>query len=233
MRVLRPATDRGQVDIGWLRSRHTFSFGHYHDPEWMGFGPLRVINEDRVAAGGGFDPHSHRDMEILSYVLEGALEHRDSIGNGSVIEPGDVQRMTAGTGVTHSEMNASDTDGVHFLQIWIIPERAGLEPGYEQRFYGDDHKRGRLRLVASGDGRDESVRIHRDVDLLASVLSEGDTVGHTLTPGRIAWVQVARGEVEVDGTLLREGDGLATDEAGALALRAAADTEFLLFDMAV
>ena len=182
MLAIRHSQDRGLANFGWLDSRHTFSFGHYHDPNFMGFGPLRVINEDRVQPGRGFDTHGHRDMEIISYVLDGALEHKDSMGNGSVIRPGDVQRMSAGTGVRHSEFNASETEPVHFLQIWILPEKQGLEPGYEQRHFAADEKRGQLRLVGSRDGREGAVTIHQDSDLYATLLGEGDTVDH-LFPG--------------------------------------------------
>ncbi len=230
--TLRAAEDRGRADFGWLDSRHTFSFGEYWDPRHMGFGPLRVINDDRVAPGGGFPTHPHRDMEIVSYVLDGGLQHRDSLGTGSVIRPGDVQRMTAGTGIRHSEFNASATDPVHFLQIWILPDAQGLAPSYEQTRFEPEEKRGRLRLVASNDGRDGSVTIHADVALYATLLDAGETVSHDLAPGRIAWVQVARGEAIVAGERLREGDGLAVDAGGTIALEGIADAEILLFDMA-
>jgi quercetin 2,3-dioxygenase len=230
----RRAEERGRADFGWLDSRHTFSFGHYHDPDHMGFGPLRVINDDRVAPGAGFPTHPHSDMEIISYVLDGALEHRDSLGTGSVIRPGDVQRMSAGTGIRHSEFNASKTEPVHFLQIWIIPEQRGLAPGYEQKAFGDDEKRNRLRLVGSRSGRDGSVTIHRDVDLYATRLDEGVTVRHDVRAGRAAWLQVARGTATVDGTQLHPGDGIAVASAGRLALTGTSnDAEILLFDMAV
>ncbi|PPD41399.1 MAG: quercetin 2,3-dioxygenase [Methylocystis sp.] len=231
MQTIRKSEDRGRADFGWLDSRHSFSFGHYRDPEHMGFGPLRVINEDRVAPGGGFPTHPHRDMEIVSYVLEGALEHKDSLGTGSVIRPGDVQRMTAGTGVTHSEYNASKTEPVHFLQIWIVPEREGLPPGYEQKRFDTVEKRGRLRLVASRDGREGSITIHRDADIYATVLGEGENLWRPLAPGRIAWVQVVRGEITVDGARLSAGDGIGISDA--LELRLAGRGEALLFDMAV
>ena len=230
----RRAEERGRADFGWLDSRHTFSFGHYHDPEHMGFGPLRVINDDRVAPGGGFPTHPHSDMEIISYVLDGALEHRDSLGTGSVIRPGDVQRMSAGTGIRHSEFNASKTEPVHFLQIWIIPEQRGLAPGYEQKAFGDDEKRNRLRLVGSRNGRDGSVTIHRDVDLYATRLDDGATVRHEVRAGRAAWVQVARGTATLNGTQLHPGDGVAVASAGPIALTGTSDdAEILLFDMAV
>ena len=227
------ADERGRADLGWLDSRHSFSFGHYYDPQRMGFGPLRVINDDRVAPGGGFPTHPHSDMEIISYVLDGGLAHRDSLGTGSVIRPGDVQRMSAGSGIRHSEYNASQTDPVHFLQIWIIPERDGLKPGYEQKHFGPESKRGQLRLVGSPDGRDGSVTIHRDVDLYASLLDEGGTVTHRVAPGRIAWVQVASGRVSLNGTDLVAGDGVALDGTDPVALRGGKDgAEVLLFDMA-
>ncbi|MEM8768866.1 MAG: pirin family protein [Pseudomonadota bacterium] len=231
MLELRSADDRGFADFGWLKSRHSFSFGSYYDPEHMGFGPLRVINEDRVEAGRGFEPHGHTDMEILSYVLTGALEHNDSMGNGSVIRPGDVQRMSAGTGVTHSEMNHSDTDGVHFLQIWILPERQGSEPGYEQRHYAADRKRNQLRLVGSRDGREGSVTIHQDVDLYATLLAKGEQVSHELAPGRLAWLQVVSGSLTLRGQRLEAGDGVGVTASGMLDIQALAESEALLFDM--
>ena len=231
MLAIRHAEDRGLANFGWLNSRHTFSFGRYYDPQFMGFGPLRVINEDRVRPGQGFDTHGHSDMEIISYVLDGALEHKDSMGNGSIIRPGDVQRMTAGTGVRHSEYNASDTDPVHFLQIWILPEQDGLEPGYEQKAFSDGEKRGRLRLVGSRDGRDGSVTIHQDVDLYATLLGDGDSVGHELAEGRKAWVQVATGNAVLNGEPLEPGDGVAIDGPASIRLTGSSDTEVLLFDM--
>ena len=231
MFAIRHAEDRGLANLGWLDSRHTFSFGHYHDPQFMGFGPLRVINEDRVQPGQGFGTHGHSDMEIISYVLDGALEHKDSIGTGSIIRPGDVQRMTAGTGVRHSEYNASDTDPVHFLQIWILPEKDGLAPGYEQKTFSDDEKRGRLRLVGSRDGRDGSVTIHQDVDLYASLLGDGETVAHELAEGRKAWVQLARGRVVLNGEPLQPGDGVAVHGPASIELTGSSDSEVLLFDM--
>jgi quercetin 2,3-dioxygenase len=231
--TIRKAADRGAANFGWLDSRHSFSFGQYFDPAHMGFGPLRVINEDRVAPGGGFPTHPHSDMEIVSYVLEGALAHKDSTGAGSVVRPGDVQRMTAGTGVRHSEYNASDMDPAHFLQIWILPERAGLEPGYEQKRFETQEKRGRLRLIGSRDGRDGSVVIHRDVDLYATILARGERAAHRLPSGRAAWVQVARGEILVDGQRLEAGDGMAVSDVGELRLEGLNDAEALLFDMAI
>jgi redox-sensitive bicupin YhaK (pirin superfamily) len=232
MITVRSAAERGATDIGWLDSRHTFSFGEYHDPSQMGFRVLRVINDDRVAAGAGFPTHGHADMEILSYVLSGALEHKDSLGTGSVIRPGDVQRMSAGTGVRHSEKNALPDQPVHFLQIWVIPERRGLPPGYEQKHYPEAEKRGRLRLVGSRDGRDGSVTIHQDLALYAGLLGKGDQVKQTLAPGRAAWVHVARGAIELDGRALGEGDGAAITAQAAFTLGGVEAGEVLLFDLA-
>jgi redox-sensitive bicupin YhaK (pirin superfamily) len=229
---IRPAHERGVANFGWLDSRHTFSFGRYYDPKHMGFGPLRVINEDRVRPGGGFDTHGHRDMEIISYVLDGALEHKDSIGTGSVIRPGDVQRMSAGSGIRHSEFNHSKSEPVHFLQIWLLPEQNGLPPSYEQKSFPDSEKRGRLRLVASQDGRDGSVVIRQDADLYASLLGAGEQVTHTLRSGRSAWLQVMRGAVNVNGQALRAGDGAAVSSEPVLTIAAtSSDTEILLFDL--
>ena len=229
--TIRKSEERGRANFGWLDSKHTFSFGHYHDPKHMGFGPLRVINDDRVAPGGGFPAHPHSDMEIISYVLEGALEHKDSLGTGSVIRPGDVQRMSAGSGIRHSEFNASKTEPVHFLQIWIIPEKQGLAPGYEQKAFTEAEKRGQLRLIGSRKGRNGSVTIHQDVDLYATLLSRGDAVEHTIAGGRGGWVQVARGSVAINGELLRQGDGVAVATSGLLRIEGDADAEVLLFDM--
>lgn len=229
---IRKANDRGHADFGWLDSRHSFSFGKYHDPAHMGFGPLRVINEDRVAPGGGFPTHPHADMEIVSYVMEGALEHRDSLGTGSVIRPGDVQRMSAGTGIRHSEFNASKTDPVHFLQIWLMPERRGIAPGYEQKAFAAKDKRNALRLVASQDGRDGSLTVHQDANLFASMLEAEAKVSHELAAGRLAWVQVAQGAVTLNGHALQAGDGAAIDTAGMIELAGAGHGgEVLLFDM--
>jgi redox-sensitive bicupin YhaK (pirin superfamily) len=228
---IRKSEERGRANFGWLDSKHTFSFGHYHDPKHMGFGPLRVINEDRVAPGGGFPAHPHSDMEILSYVLEGALEHKDSLGTGSVIRPGDVQRMSAGAGIRHSEFNASKTEPVHFLQIWIIPERRGLKPSYEQKSFSNAEKRGRLRLIGSRNGRDGSVTIHQDVDLYATLLAKGEAVEHVISAGRGGWVQVARGSVKINGEHLHQGDGIAVATSGSLRIEWLADAEVLLFDM--
>ncbi|MFY9735270.1 MAG: pirin family protein [Rhodoplanes sp.] len=230
---IRRAEERGRTDFGWLDSRHSFSFGHYYDPAHMGFGPLRVINDDRVTPGAGFPNHPHGDMEIISYVLDGALAHKDSLGTGSVIRPGDVQRMTAGTGIRHSEFNASKTEPVHFLQIWIVPEAEGLAPSYEQKSYPAEDKRGMLRLVASRDGREGSVTVHRDVDLYATLLGEGDRTRHTFRPGRAGWLQVARGTATVNDVQLYPGDGVAIEAIDDVAITGtSADTEVLLFDLA-
>ncbi len=229
--TIRKAEARGAAKLGWLDSRHSFSFGDYYDPAHMGFGPLRVINEDRVAPGGGFPTHPHRDMEIISYVLEGALAHNDSTGGGGVLRPGEAQRMTAGTGVQHSEFNGSDREPVHFLQIWILPERAGLAPGYEQKSFPPDELRGRLRLIASRDGRDGSLVIHRDADLYATRLGAGEHVSLALSPGRGAWVQVARGALDVSGARLAAGDGVSVTGAEALRLEGLSESEALIFDM--
>lgn len=231
MLTIRNADERGTANMGWLNSRHTFSFGHYFDPSHMGFGPLRVINEDRVQPGEGFPPHGHQDMEILSYVLSGALEHKDNIGNGSVILPGDLQRMSAGTGIQHSEYNASKENLVHFLQIWIIPDTQGIAPGYEQISFDDDDKRGKFRLIGSRDGRDGTVTIHQDVNLHATLLSEGESASYELGDNRKAWLQVARGTARLNGEQLGTGDGVAVDGPAALTLEGTSEAEVLLFDM--
>jgi redox-sensitive bicupin YhaK (pirin superfamily) len=231
MLTLSPAAQRGRTHIDWLDSRHTFSFGEWYDPAHMGFRALRVINDDRVAPGGGFPTHGHADMEIVSYVLEGGLAHKDSIGTGSVIRPGDVQRMSAGTGVRHSEFNESDAEPVHFLQIWILPDRRGHAPGYEQKTFPEAERRGKLRLVASREGRDGSVSLHQDVALWAGVLDEGQKTEVALAPGRHAWVHVARGAVTVNGKRLGEGDGAALSDERAVALEGHGG-EVLVFDLA-
>jgi redox-sensitive bicupin YhaK (pirin superfamily) len=236
MMTVRKSDERGTARFGWLNSRHTFSFGHYRDPRYMGFGPLRVINEDRVQPGAGFETHAHRDMEIISYVLGGALEHADSLGTGSVIRPGEVQRMSAGTGIRHSEFNHSKTEPVHFLQMWILPREPGSLPSYEQKAFPDADRRGRLRLVGSSDGRDGSVTIHRDVDLHAGLLGGTERAAFPLRPGRRAWVQVALGEVNVNGETLAAGDGAAIETVDRIELNGKAngreDAHVLLFDMA-
>jgi len=232
MIVVRPAGERGAANLGWLDSRHTFSFGHYYDPKHMGFGPLRVINEDRVQAGMGFGTHGHRDMEIISYVLDGELEHKDNMGNGSIIVPGDVQRMSAGRGVMHSEYNPSPERPVHFLQIWIQPNRQGLAPRYDQKAFPQSEKRGQLRLVGSPDGRAGSIVIHQDVELYDTLLVGGHCASHELKAGRKGWVQVVRGAVDVNGKAAGAGDGVAIEGERKLTITSHADdTEILVFDL--
>jgi redox-sensitive bicupin YhaK (pirin superfamily) len=232
MLEVRPSVERGHAHHGWLDSYHSFSFAQYHDPRHMGFGALRVINEDWIQPGRGFDPHGHRDMEIITYVLEGALAHRDSMGHSSIIHPGDVQRMSAGTGIIHSEYNASRQEPVHLLQIWIVPERRGLAPGYEQRHFPPAEKRGRLRLLASPDGRDGSVTIHQDAHLYAALLDGPERAVHRLTPGRRAYVHVARGRVAANGELLQAGDALKAREVDEIVLDRGEGAEVLVFDLA-
>ncbi|HEX7551176.1 MAG TPA: pirin family protein [Candidatus Methylomirabilis sp.] len=227
----RRAGERGHFDHGWLDTYHTFSFASYYDPAQMGFRALRVINQDRVQPKEGFPTHPHRDMEIVTYVLEGALEHKDSMGNGGVIRPGEVQRMSAGTGLTHSEYNHSGSEPVHFLQIWIQPDESGFAPSYEQKAFAADKRRGRLRLVASRAGREGSVSYHTDTDLYATLLAPGQTVTHPLRPGRHAWLQVARGAVQMNGRELAAGDGAAVSGEPVLALAATDHAEVLLFDL--
>jgi len=231
MIATRKSTERGYADHGWLKSFHSFSFADYYDPEHMGFGVLRVINEDRVAPGTGFGTHGHRDMEIISYVLSGALEHKDSMGNGSVIRPGNVQRMSAGKGVLHSEYNPSRTEGVHFLQIWIEPSVRGIPPSYEEKHFDAASKRGRLRLVASPDGQDGSVTIHQDARLYATVLDGADRVALAIAPGRRAYVHVARGTVTANGERLEAGDALKVVDSQEVVLEAGQDAEVLVFDL--
>lgn len=231
MITVRRAEERGHFDHGWLDTWHTFSFGQYFDPAHVSFGALRVINQDRVAPGRGFGTHPHRDMEIVTYVYDGALAHQDSLGNGSTMVPGDVQRMTAGTGVTHSEYNASATEAVRFLQIWILPEATGLTPSYEQKQFAPTDKQGRLCLIASRDGREGSVLVHQDVAIYASRLAAGDRVEHPLATGRKAWVQVVNGEVTVNGTMLHAGDGAAITDEAQVALSGITEGECLLFDL--
>ncbi|XLZ70653.1 pirin family protein [Massilia sp. SR12] len=230
MLQVRKSEDRGVANFGWLDSRHSFSFGHYHDPKHVGFGPLLVINEDKVSPGQGFGTHGHRDMEIISYVLSGALEHKDSMGNGSVLHYGDVQRMTAGTGVRHSEYNHSERDGVHFLQIWIQPAQGGIEPGYEEKHFTPESKTGVLRLVASPDGREGSVLVHQDAFIYASILNEGG-VEHTLAAGRQAYVHIIRGSLTVNGVALKGGDAAKITGEAKVVLSDADDVEVLLFDL--
>jgi redox-sensitive bicupin YhaK (pirin superfamily) len=228
---IRKSEERGYADHGWLRSYHTFSFAGYHDPRHMGFGPLRVINEDRVEPGKGFGTHGHRDMEIISYVLEGALEHKDSMGNGSVIRPGDVQRMSAGTGVLHSEFNPSASEPVHFLQIWIEPDRAGIAPGYEEKHVDAASKRGKLRLIASPDGVQSSVTIHQDARVYAACLESAQQVSLDLKPGRRAYIHVARGKVSAQGCALDAGDALAASDVARIDLEQGEGAEVLVFDL--
>jgi len=228
---IRRAAERGHANHGWLDTSHTFSFADYYDPQHMGFRVLRVINEDKVAPGRGFGAHGHRDMEIISYVLSGELGHKDSMGTGSTIKPGEVQRMSAGTGVTHSEMNASKSQPVHFMQIWIVPDRPGHKPGYEQKAFTEDERRGKLRIVASPDGRDGSVTIHQDATLASALLAPGVTVQHVLAPKRYAWIQVARGVVEVNGERLNTSDGVAIAGDGTITITGVADAEVLVFEL--
>ena len=232
MITIRKAEDRGHFDLGWLDTYHTFSFDQYYDPAHMHFRSLRVINEDRVATAKGFPTHSHRDMEIITYILSGELEHRDSMGNGSVIRPGDVQRMSAGTGVAHSEFNPSETTSVHLLQIWIMPRARNLPPSYEQKFFSEEERRGRLRLVASEDGREGSVTIQQDARLYATILEPGASIEHTLPDKRYAWIQVARGNLHVNGHELKEGDGAAVSNEQPVQLASNDGAEVLLFDLA-
>ena len=232
MITLRQSRERGHFDHGWLNTYHTFSFDQYYDPRYMGFRQLRVINEDFVAAGRGFPTHGHRDMEIITYILEGALQHEDSMGNGSIIRPGDVQRMTAGTGVRHSEKNPSASESVHLLQIWILPETVGLEPGYEQKAFGEDERRGQLRLIASNDGRNGSVTVHQDVSVFASILDAGESVKYDMDQTRYGWIQVARGAINVNGQRAGQGDGAVVMGESSLEITADESAEILLFDLA-
>jgi redox-sensitive bicupin YhaK (pirin superfamily) len=230
--MLRPARERGHADHGWLDTWHTFSFSDYYDPRFMGFRSLRVINEDVVAPGRGFPTHGHRDMEIITYVLQGVLQHRDSLGTGSLIRPGEVQRMTAGTGVRHSEANPSSAEPLHLLQVWIEPASPGLEPGYEQKAFSEEDRRGRLRLVASPDGAEGSVTIHQDARLYATLLDAGQRVVHGLAAGRHAWLHMARGSLTLNGERLAAGDGAAISGEPRVTLADAQDAEALLFDLA-
>jgi quercetin 2,3-dioxygenase len=231
MMTIRRANERGHANHGWLDTHHTFSFADYHDPDWMGFRSLRVINDDTVAGGGGFGTHPHRDMEIITYVLSGALQHRDSMGHQSVLKPGDVQRISAGSGIAHSEFNYSPVEPVHFLQIWIEPDRQGVKPAYAERSFGNGSAEQRLTLVASRDGRDGSVAIHQDADVWLARLGQGPNTIHSLKPGRHAWVQVAEGEVNLNGRTLRAGDGAALSNEPTLTLAAKAPAQALLFDL--
>src|SRR5438552_4029780 len=232
MIVRQPAGERGRTQIGWLDSWHSFAFGDYYDPAHVDFRSLRVLNDDRVAGGQGFGMHPHRDMEIITYMLSGALEHKDSLGTGSVIRPGEVQRMTAGTGIRHSEFNPSPTEPVHLLQIWLVPERRGLTPGYEQKAFPETERRNRWRLVASRDGRDGSVTVHQDAAMYVTNLDSGRTATYELPPGRQAWLQVARGAVTLNGQKLGSGDGAAVSNESVLTVTAVDEAEVVLFDLA-
>ena len=229
---VRPAGERGKTNTNWLDGNHTFSFNRYYDPRWAGFRDLLVVNEDYIAPGRGFDTHSHSDMEIITYVIEGALEHRDSSGGSGVVRAGEVQKMSAGTGVSHSEVNASATERAHLLQIWIQPEREGIKPSYEQRMYPEAERRGRWRLYASPDGGDDSVTIHQDAKLYDALLAPGEEVAYQLGQDRHAWLQIIKGGVSVNGAPLRAGDGAAISEESYLQIRASEDAEILLFDLA-
>jgi redox-sensitive bicupin YhaK (pirin superfamily) len=229
---IRPSSERGKANLGWLDTRYSFSFSNYFDPQHMGFKSLRVINEDKVNPGGGFPTHGHQDMEIITYILQGALEHKDSIGNGSIISPGEVQRMSAGTGILHSEFNPSADEAVHLLQIWILPEKKGIQPSYEQKTFTEAEKSGQLRLIASQDGRGNSVTINQDVNLYATLLKNGETVIHQTTKDRGVWLQIIKGSIVVSGQVLSNGDGAAITEETTLKLTGNADlSEVLLFDM--
>jgi len=229
---IRKAEQRGHFDFGWLSTYHTFSFGDYYDPSHMGFRSLRVINEDVVQRGRGFPRHGHRDMEIFTYILQGALQHRDSMGNGSIIRPGDVQRMSAGTGVTHSESNASADEPVHLLQIWIVPAEEGIVPGYEEKRFPEDEKRNKLRLIISPDAAEGSVKIHQDARVYASVLEPNHELSHALQSGRHAWLQVAAGSVKLNDIQLKQGDGAAVSQETSVTVAAQETAEVLLFDLA-
>ena len=231
MLQVRKSESRGKANHGWLNSHHSFSFGHYHDPEHVGFGPLLVINEDKVEGGQGFGTHGHRDMEIISYVLDGALEHKDSMGTGSVLHYGDVQRMSAGTGVRHSEFNGSQTEKVHFLQIWLQPNEVGIPPSYEEKHFTPESKLGQLRLIASKDGREGSVLVHQDASIYATIMTSGDSLKHELAAGRLAYVHVIRGEVTVNGTALQAGDALKITQETLVTLEQAKASEILVFDL--
>ncbi len=229
---VRRSLDRGAVDMGWLKARHSFSFGDYYDPEHMGFGNLRVINEDRIEPAKGFGTHGHKDMEIVTYMIEGALEHKDSMGNGSVIRKGEVQRMSAGTGVMHSEFNHSGHERAHLLQIWILPERSGIAPEWEEKLFSKDDKHNRLRLIASRDAREGSLQIHQSLDLFATVLDQGEVLTYKMQHNHRGWIQVVTGRLDINGTSLEDGDGAAIERSGELQMSALSETEFLLFDMA-
>ncbi len=228
---IRRAAERGHANHGWLNSHHTFSFARYHDPKYMGFKTLRVLNDDTVQPGQGFGTHSHQDMEIISYVVNGAMEHKDSMGTGSVLQPGDVQRMSAGRGVTHSEFNHSPTEPLRFLQIWVLPESEGIDPSYEERHFAETEKRSRLRLIVSPDGEEGSLRIHQDVRVYASILAKSESVEHEISSGRHAWVQVVQGSLSLNGDELHEGDGAAVSDLAQLSFEGVEEAEFLIFDL--
>ena len=230
---IRKAEDRSPSNLGWLNSKHTFSFGHYYDPEHMGFASLRVLNDDSVIPGAGFGTHSHENMEIISYVLSGELAHRDSMGNGSIIRPGDVQRLSAGTGITHSEYNHSKTEKVHFLQIWFLPDERDVQPGYEQKVFSDEEKRGRFRLVASKTGRNNSVSLHRDMDMSVALIDGDETATYTIAANRGLWIHIARGSVIMNGHNLKEGDGAAITDERELKLEKGNHAEVIMFDMGI
>lgn len=232
MLTIRKSEERGHANHGWLDSYHTFSFANYYDPQHMAFRSLRVINQDVIAGGKGFGTHPHRDMEIITYMLDGALEHKDSMGNGSIIHVGDVQRMSAGTGITHSEFNHSSTETAHLLQIWILPNQQNVTPSYEQISFSREEKLNQLRLIASPDGRDRSVTIHQDANIYASILEDGAEVTHTVNPNRYAWIQVARGNVLVGDRLLNAGDAISSDQTGDLKITSQGNAEVLVFDLA-
>ncbi|MGZ8223744.1 MAG: pirin family protein [Methylobacter sp.] len=232
MIAITRSNERGTSNLGWLKSRHTFSFGQYFNPNRMGFESLRVINDDRVAPGTGFGTHPHNNMEIISYVLEGALEHRDSMGNGSIIKPGEVQRLSAGTGISHSEFNHSKNSEVHFLQIWFVPDTVNTEPAYAQQAFDELEKRGRFRLVASKQGRGGSITLHQDVDMSVALIDKGEEIAYAIAPDRTAWVHIARGQVSMNDTDLKAGDGAAINGESLLKFRNAQDAEVILFDMA-
>jgi redox-sensitive bicupin YhaK (pirin superfamily) len=232
MITIRPSNQRGATNLDWLDSKHTFSFSNYHDPNFMGFSTLRVINEDKISPSGGFNTHSHRDMEIITYIIEGQLEHKDSIGNGSIIYPGEVQRMTAGTGIAHSEFNASETDLVHLLQIWILPNQNNLTPSYEQKYFAPETKQGKLKLIASQNGQDHSVTIHQDVNLYAANLNENETIEYLIEPRRNLWLQIVKGSLNINSKTLNTGDAAAiTSEKNIMIKSQTNQTEFLLFDL--
>ncbi|MEL7036287.1 MAG: pirin family protein [Cyanobacteria bacterium J06592_8] len=232
MITVRKSQERGQANFGWLKSQHTFSFGYYYNPKYQGFRSLRVINEDHVSPGSGFDTHGHRDMEILTYVLEGTLEHKDSTGTGTIIKPGEVQRMSAGTGILHSEFNPSSQDPVHFLQIWIIPNQTGLTPSHEQKAFNLRETPGQFQLIAAANTENGSLTIHQDVNLYAAIVPQGDRISHTLTPERYAWIQVVRGTLLLNDITLTSGDGVAISDQSQITLEATTEAEILLFDLA-